>query len=89
VVLHLLQVVHFDGYGLSSAQSDFLLAETLAFTMLSASGVSVSRVMTSPAVSPHSCPFATTERSLSTTKVRLAGSSAGGTSRHWWAGAGA
>ena len=61
-------------------QSPFLLAWTLALTLWSASGVSVSRVMTSPAVRSHSWPLDTTVISLATTKVRRAGSSAGGTS---------
>jgi hypothetical protein len=39
-----------------AAQSPFLLVETVAFTMLSTSGVSVRRVTTSPDVKPHSTP---------------------------------
>jgi hypothetical protein len=56
-----------------------LVAETLAVTVLSvASGVSVRRVTTSPDVKPHSAPLFTAVTSVSTTKVRLAGSNAGG-----------
>src|SRR4029077_16965038 len=60
--------------------SVFLLLETLTVTFRSLSGVSVMRVITSPEDSWHSCPSAATARSVSTTNVRLAGSSAGGTS---------
>ena len=62
------------------AQSPFLVAETLALTVLSvASGVSVRRVTTSPEVKPHSVPSdATAVTAVSTTNVRFAGSSAAG-----------
>ena len=80
VVLHFLQVVDRHQTVLPAAQSAFLLLAMLTFTFWSSSGVSVSRVMTSPCVSAHSWPSATTARSSETTNVRRAGSSAGGTS---------
>src|SRR5271166_2368045 len=48
VVVHLLQVVHRNRPLLPAAQSPFLLLVTLTFTFWSPSGVSVSRVITSP-----------------------------------------
>ena len=80
VVLHFLQVVHFNGYGLSGCAVRLLAGRNTRGDHVIGIGSVGQAGKTSPAVSPHSWPFATTERSLSTTKVRRAGSSAGGTS---------
>src|SRR5579864_2207380 len=62
---------------LPTAQLFFLLATTFTSTFLSASGVSETRLITSPSVNEHSTPSATTDSSLCTTKTRRLGSSAG------------